>query len=56
VDLSAARATARELDRADAALHMKDGLYARGLFVRGDEGERMFRATRLYLKVPLPRA
>lgn len=56
VDISAARVTASELDRADAALQTRDGLYARGLFVRGDEGERVFRATRLFLRTPLPRA
>jgi hypothetical protein len=56
VDLSTARITRGELDRAEAALHAKDGLYARGLFVRGDEGERLFRATKLFLRVPLPRA
>ena len=56
VDLSAARVIASEVDRAEAALQSKDGLYARGLFVRGDEGERLFRATRLWLRAPLPRA
>jgi Domain of unknown function (DUF6748) len=56
VDISAARVTASELDRADAALQTKDGIFARGLFVRGDEGERVFRATRLFLRSPQPRA
>ena len=56
IDLSAARVAANEVDRAEAALHARDGLYARGIFVRGDEGERLFRATKLYLRAPLPRA
>ena len=56
VDISAARVTASELDRADTALQTKDGLYARGLFIRGDEGERVFRATRLFLRAPPPPA
>jgi hypothetical protein len=56
VDLSAARVTPNELDSAEVALHTSHGLLARGLFVRGDEGERLFRATKLWLRARLPRA
>lgn len=56
IDLGAAGALPREVARAHAALHSKDGLYARGRFVRSTDGGRVFRALRLYLRAPLPRA
>ena len=55
VDLDPAKATAGEVARAQAALDTT-GLFARGRFVRGHAGGRTFRATRIYLRVPLPRA
>ena len=56
VNLAAARASAVEIRRAEAALTTKDGLYARGRFARTPDGGRVFRALRLYLRAPLPRA
>lgn len=56
VDVAAARATARQLTRAHAALRTKDGLYARGGFSSGLDGGRVFHARRLFLRAPLPRA
>jgi hypothetical protein len=56
VDLEAARATANEVGRAEAALSTKSGLLARGRFVPSADGGRVFRALRLYLRVPQPRA
>lgn len=56
VDLQAAGATAAEIDRAQAALRTKDGLYARGRFAPTSDGGRVFRALRLYLRAPQPRA
>jgi len=55
VDLAPAKASPDEISRAQAALETT-GLYARGRFVRGHAGGRTFRATRLYLRAPLPRA
>jgi hypothetical protein len=56
LDLAAAKVTARELARAETALRTKNGLYALGRFARGDNGGRVFRATRLFLRAPLPHA
>ena len=56
VDVAAAKGTAKQLARADAALRTKDGLHARGRFSTGLDGSRTFHALRLYLRVPLPRA
>ena len=56
VDVRAAGATAVQIDRAQAALRTKDGLYARGRFAPSPDGGRVFRALRLYLRVPQPRA
>jgi hypothetical protein len=56
VDLESAGATAGEVGRAQAALHTKNGLIARGRFTRTSEGGRLFRATRLFLRAPQPRA
>lgn len=56
VDLEASGAARAEIGRAQAALETKDGLYARGRFVSTADGGRVFRALRLYLRAPLPRA
>ena len=56
VDVAAAKATANQLARANAALRTKDGLYARGCFSSGLDGGRVFHARRLFLRAPLPRA
>lgn len=56
VDLGAAGALHHEEARAQAALHSKKGLYALGRFSRAPAGGRVFRALRLYLRAPLPRA
>ena len=56
VDLSASGANPAEIERAQAALRTKDGLYARGRFASTPDGGRVFRALRLYLRAPLPRA
>ena len=56
LDLGASDATPAEVDRAQAALGSKNGLYARGRFARTPDGGRVFRALRLYLRAPLPRA
>ena len=56
VDLRAARATPAEVARAHAALRTKNGLVARGRFARSADGGRVFRASRLYLRAPQPRA
>jgi hypothetical protein len=56
VALEASGATPSELERAAAALRTKDGLYARGRFASTPDGGRAFRALRLYLRAPLPRA
>jgi hypothetical protein len=55
VDLEASGATAAEIERAQAALRTKDGLYARGRFAPTPDGGRVFRALRLYLRAPQPR-
>jgi hypothetical protein len=56
VDLRASGALAGEIARAQAALHTKNGLIAQGRFARTPDGGRLFRATRLYLRAPQPRA
>jgi len=56
LDLEASGATPTEVDRANAALRGKNGLYARGRFAPTPDGGRVFRALRLYLRAPLPRA
>jgi hypothetical protein len=56
VDVQASGATAAEIDRAQAALRTKDGLYTRGRFASTADGGRVFRALRLYLRAPQPRA
>lgn len=56
VDLEAAGASASARQRAQAALATKDGLYARGRFTRTPDGGTVFRALRLFLRAPLPRA
>jgi hypothetical protein len=56
VALDASGATASQIERAAAALRTKDGLYARGRFASTPDGGRAFRALRLYLRAPLPRA
>ena len=56
LDLGASGAAPTEVDRAYAALRSKNGLYARGRFASTPDGGRVFRALRLYLRAPLPRA
>jgi hypothetical protein len=56
VDLQASGATAGAIERAQAALRTKDGVYARGRFATTPDGGRVFRALRLYLRAPQPRA
>jgi hypothetical protein len=56
VDLQASGATAADTARARAALDSKDGLYSRGRFATTSDGGRVFRALRLYLRAPQPRA
>jgi hypothetical protein len=56
IDLQASGATAGAIERAQAALRTKDGLYARGRFAPTPDGGRVFRALRLYLRAPQPRA
>jgi hypothetical protein len=56
VDLTAAGATSAETARAQAALQTKNGLLARGRFARTPDGGVTFRALRLYLRAPQPRA
>jgi hypothetical protein len=56
VDLQASGAPAEAIERAQAALRTKDGVYARGRFATTPDGGRVFRALRLYLRAPQPRA
>jgi hypothetical protein len=56
VDLAASGANPAEIERAEAALRTKDGLYARGRFATTTDGGRAFLALRFYIRVPLPRA
>jgi hypothetical protein len=55
-ELRTAKSTPGEIARAQHALRTKDGLYARGRFSTGPDGGRVFQATRLFLRGPLPRA
>ena len=56
VDLAASAAAPADVARARSALRTTNGLYARGRFARSDDGGVVFRALRLYLRAPLPRA
>jgi hypothetical protein len=56
VDLQAAQATPGEVERAQEALPTINGLLAQGRFVRTSHGEVAFRALRLFLRAPQPRA
>ncbi len=56
IDLAASGATVTEVARAQRSLHTKNGLYARGRFARTADGGTVFRALRLYLRAPQPRA
>ena len=56
VDLEAALAAPAEVDAAQAAVRTKSGLLARGRFVSSADGGRLFRASRLFLRAPQPRA
>jgi hypothetical protein len=56
IDFEASGAPAGAIERAQAALRTKDGLYARGRFALTPDGGRVFRALRLYLRAPQPRA
>ena len=56
VDLQVAHATPAEVARAQAALHTKNGLLARGRFGRTSDGGRIFRPSRFFLRAPQPRA
>jgi hypothetical protein len=56
LDLQAAAAAVGDATRALRAVSSERGLYARGRFARTADGGRVFRALRLYLRAPLPRA
>jgi hypothetical protein len=56
VHLAASGANPAEITAAQVDLATKAGLYARGRFAATPDGGRVFRALRLYLRVPLPRA
>jgi hypothetical protein len=56
LDLVASGATPAEFRRAQSALRTPNGLYARGRFAHAADGGRVFRATRLFLRAPAPRA
>jgi hypothetical protein len=56
LDVLASRATPAEMARAVRAVDSTNGLYARGRFTRTPGGGMAFRALRLYLRAPLPRA
>jgi hypothetical protein len=56
VDLEAAWAKPTEVERAQTALYTKNGLLARGRFVRTPDGGRVFKASRLFPRVPQPHA
>jgi hypothetical protein len=55
VALGSARATPAEVARAEAALRTRNGLLARGLYVTGSDGGRVFHASKLFLRAPQPR-
>ena len=50
LDLGATRATPQELERAEAALGTKNGLFARGRITSTPDDGRLFRATRVFLR------
>jgi hypothetical protein len=52
VDLAASGANPAEIRRAQSLVATKGGLYARGRFAATPDGGRMFRALRLYIRVP----
>jgi len=52
LDFVSSGATAREIARATSALRTRNGLLARGRFARTSNGGRVFRASRLFLRVP----
>jgi hypothetical protein len=56
VELEASGAAPAEIARARRALRSPNGLYARGRLARTAAGGTVFRALRLYLRAPLPRA
>ena len=56
VDVQASGGTEAETERAQTELRTKAGLYARGRFAPTPDGGRVFRALRLYLRAPQPRA
>ena len=56
LDLAASGATPAEIGRAGSALRTTNGLYALGRFARTADGGRVFRALRLFLRAPAPRA
>jgi len=56
INLGAAQASPTDVARAEAALQTKNGLLARGRFAKSPDGGRVFRALRLFLRVPQPRA
>jgi hypothetical protein len=56
IDLQAAQLTVGELARATAALQTKNGLLARGRFRSTADGGRVFRPSRVFLRVTQPRA
>jgi len=56
LDLRASGASSAAIARAERAVATKAGLLARGRFARTADGGRMFRALRLFLRVPQPRA
>lgn len=56
LDLAASAAPAPDVAGALRAIGTKNGLYARGRFARTPDGGKVFRALRLYLRAPLPRA
>jgi hypothetical protein len=56
LDLRASRAAPADIARALRGVDSKNSLYARGRFARTPDGGTVFRALRLYLRAPLPRA
>jgi hypothetical protein len=56
IDLGASQASPADVARAEAALQTKNGLLARGRFAKSPDGGRVFVASRLFLRVPQPRA
>ena len=52
VDLAASGANPAEIRRAQSEVATKAGLFARGRFAATPDRGRVFRALRLYLRVP----